>query len=124
MHIIGGQRSVRIAPPSLSPHHSGPATRDFQSSISVEALFCRVIWMCRASFTNNLVHAILISFCSFFPDFPHDCICHNYYSKLQKFYKLQVVDQESVLGANVITPWFSDLKAGLSTACRLSCWSQ
>ena len=27
-----------IAPPSLPPHHSGPATRDFQSSISVEAL--------------------------------------------------------------------------------------
>ena len=38
IHIIGGQRSVRIAPPSLPPHHSGPATRDFQSSISVEAL--------------------------------------------------------------------------------------
>ena len=30
---------MRIAPPSLPPHHSGPATRDFQSSISVEALF-------------------------------------------------------------------------------------
>ena len=29
---------MRIAPPSLPPHHSGPATRDFQSSISVEAL--------------------------------------------------------------------------------------
>ena len=36
--VIGGQRLVRIAPPSLPPHHSGPATRDFQSSISVEAL--------------------------------------------------------------------------------------
>ena len=32
---------MRIAPPSLPPHHSGPATRDFQSSISVEALFHR-----------------------------------------------------------------------------------
>ena len=30
---------MRITPPSLlPPHHSGPATRDFQSSISVEAL--------------------------------------------------------------------------------------
>ena len=37
-HVIGGQRSVRIAPPSLPPHHRGPATRDFQSSISVEVL--------------------------------------------------------------------------------------
>ena len=37
IHVIGGQRSVRIAPPSLPPHLSGPATRDFQSSISVEA---------------------------------------------------------------------------------------
>ena len=37
LHIIGGQRSVKIAPPSLL-HHSGSATRDFQSSISVEAL--------------------------------------------------------------------------------------
>ena len=65
-YIIGGQRLVRIAPPSLPPHHSSPAppslpphhsgpalpslplhlssppTRDFQSSISVEALF----WGC------------------------------------------------------------------------------
>ena len=39
IHVIGCQRSVRIAPPSLPLHHSGPATRDFQSSISVEALF-------------------------------------------------------------------------------------
>ena len=29
---------MRIAPPSLSFHHSSPATRDFQSSISVEAV--------------------------------------------------------------------------------------
>ena len=46
IHIIGGQRSVRIAPPSLPPHHSGPATRDFHSSIPVEAL----LW---GSFTNS-----------------------------------------------------------------------
>ena len=26
MQVIGGQRSVRIAPPSLPPHHSSPAT--------------------------------------------------------------------------------------------------
>ena len=38
IHIIGGQRLVRIAPPSLPPHHSDPAARDFQSSILVEAL--------------------------------------------------------------------------------------
>ena len=31
IHIIGGQRSVRIAPPSLPLHHTGPATKDFQS---------------------------------------------------------------------------------------------
>ena len=30
IHVIGGQRSVSIAPPSLPPHHSGPATRDFK----------------------------------------------------------------------------------------------
>ena len=29
---------MRIAPPSLPPHHSDPAARDFQSSIPVEAL--------------------------------------------------------------------------------------
>ena len=38
IHIIRGQRSVRIAPLSLTSHHSSPATRDFQSSISVEVL--------------------------------------------------------------------------------------
>ena len=40
IHVIGGQRSVRIAPPTLPPHHSSPPTRDFQSSISVEVLLC------------------------------------------------------------------------------------
>jgi len=40
IHVIGGggQRSVRIASPSLPPHHSSLATREFQSSISVEML--------------------------------------------------------------------------------------
>ena len=38
IHIIRGQRSVRIAPLSLTFHHSSPATREFQSSISVEVL--------------------------------------------------------------------------------------
>ena len=38
IHVIGGQRSVRIVPPFLPPHHSDPAARDFQSSIPVEAL--------------------------------------------------------------------------------------
>ena len=51
--VIGGQRSVRIAPPSLPSHHSGPATRDFQSSIWLKRSSAGVIWMCRASFTNN-----------------------------------------------------------------------
>ena len=36
--FIGGQRSVRIAPPFLPSHHSDPAARDFQSSIPVETL--------------------------------------------------------------------------------------
>ena len=26
MHVIGGQRLVRVAPPSLPPHHSSPVT--------------------------------------------------------------------------------------------------
>ena len=33
IHVIECQRLVRIALSSLPPHHSGPATRDFQSSI-------------------------------------------------------------------------------------------
>ena len=37
-YVIRGQRSVRIAPPFLPPPHSGPTTRDFQSSNSVEVL--------------------------------------------------------------------------------------
>jgi len=39
--VIGGQSSVTIAPPFLSPHHCGPATRDLmQSSVRVEVLLC------------------------------------------------------------------------------------
>ena len=51
IHIIGGQRSVKISPPSLL-HHSGSATRDFQSSISVEVPSVGIIWMGRA-FINS-----------------------------------------------------------------------
>ena len=46
IHDIGGQRSVKIAPLSLPPHHSGPATQLKHSSAGV-------IWMCRAFFTNS-----------------------------------------------------------------------
>ena len=56
IHVIGGQRSVRIAPPSLPPHHSGPATREFQSSISVEAL----LWGCHLD-VQGLLHQQLLS---------------------------------------------------------------
>ena len=37
-HVIRGQRLVRIALPPLPSHHSSPATRDFQSSISIEVI--------------------------------------------------------------------------------------
>ena len=54
IHVIGGQRSMRIAPPSLPPHHSGPAAMDFQSLPSqLKRSSIGVIWMCKASFTNN-----------------------------------------------------------------------
>ena len=54
--MYGGRRLVRIAPPSLPPHHSGPPTRDFQSSISVEALLCR----CHLD-VQGLLHQQLLS---------------------------------------------------------------
>ena len=44
---------VRIAPPSLPSYYSSLATRDFQSSISIEAFLRHIIWTCRASFTSN-----------------------------------------------------------------------
>ena len=55
VHVIWGQRLVRIAPPCLPPHHSGPATRDFQSSISVEAL----LWGCHLD-VQGLLHQQLL----------------------------------------------------------------
>ena len=42
IHIIGGQGLMWIAPPSLLPYHCSPASRDFQSSILVEALISKV----------------------------------------------------------------------------------
>ena len=54
--VIGGQRLVRVAPPSLPPHHSDPATRDFQSFILVEALFHR----CHLD-VQGLLHQQLLS---------------------------------------------------------------
>ena len=66
IHIVG-QRSVRVAPPSLSPHHSDPATRDLQSSILVEVLQ-GVIWMCRASFPNRpFPSSAMVQYCGLLP---------------------------------------------------------
>ena len=56
MCIIRGQRLVMIVPPSLPPHHSGPATEDFQFSISVEAL----LWGCHLD-VQGLLHQQLLS---------------------------------------------------------------
>ena len=53
IHIISGQRSVRIVPLSLPSLHGSPATRDIQFSISVERSSEIVFWICRASFTNS-----------------------------------------------------------------------
>ena len=47
---------MRIAHPSLPLHHSGTATRDFQSSISIEALFHR----CHLD-VQGLLHQQLLS---------------------------------------------------------------
>ena len=49
IHIIGGQRSVRIAPPSLPPHHSGPATIHDYSYIDTFMIIaidikCHALW--------------------------------------------------------------------------------
>ena len=57
MHVIWSQKSVRIAPLSLPSHHSSPATRDFQSSISVEML----LWGCHLD-VQALLHRQLLSF--------------------------------------------------------------
>ena len=52
IHVIGDQRSVRIAPPCLlitavqQPGTSSPPSQLKRSSTGV-------IWMCKASFTNN-----------------------------------------------------------------------
>ena len=35
IHVIGGQWAVRIAPPSLSPHHSGPTYKYFDKSLYI-----------------------------------------------------------------------------------------
>ena len=56
IHVTGGQRLVWIAPPSMRPHHSGPATRDFQSSILVEVL----LWGCHLD-VQGLLHQQLLS---------------------------------------------------------------
>ena len=53
-NVIGGQRSVGIAPPSLPPHHSAvqqPGTSSPPSRLKRSST--GVIWMCKASFTNN-----------------------------------------------------------------------
>ena len=60
IHIIGGQRLVRIVPPSLplvqQPGTSNPSSQLKHSSVGV-------IWMCRVSFTNS----IMVQHCGLLP---------------------------------------------------------
>ena len=67
IHVIGGQRSVGIAPPSLPPHHSGPATRDFQSSISVEVLFHRCHLDVQGLLHQQLLSSTMVQYGGFLP---------------------------------------------------------
>ena len=53
IRVIGGQRSVRIAPPSLPPHHSGPEPGTSSPPSRLKRSSTGVICMCKASFTNN-----------------------------------------------------------------------
>ena len=62
IHVIGGQRSVRIAPPSLPPHHSSPTTRDFQSSISVEVH----LWGCHLHQSYPMSSVIVVTYFIFY----------------------------------------------------------
>ena len=58
---------MRIAPPSLPPHHSGPATRDFQSSISVEALFHRCDLDVQGLLHQQLVSSAMVQYGGLLP---------------------------------------------------------
>ena len=97
IHVIGCQRSVRIAPPSLPPHHSGPATRDFQSSISVEALFHR----CHLD-VQGLLHQQLLS------------------SAMVQYGGLLPVDRVVVLHACSATADFSIIPLSQASQCSFS----
>ena len=48
IHVIGGQRLVRIAHPSLPPHHCSPTTWFLPSWL--KSISKDVIWTCRAFF--------------------------------------------------------------------------
>ena len=50
IHVIGSQKSVRIAPPSLPSDHTSPATSPLSQLKHSSA---GIIWMCRASFTSS-----------------------------------------------------------------------
>ena len=53
MHIIGGQRSVRIAPPSLPLITLVQQSGTFSPLSRLKHSSMGMIWMCRASFTNS-----------------------------------------------------------------------
>ena len=58
---------MRIAPPSLPPHHSDPAARDFQSSIPVEALLrgCHLDVQCLLQ--QQFLSSAAVQYCGLLP---------------------------------------------------------
>ena len=66
-YIIGGHRSVRIAAPSLPPHHSRPVTTDFQSFISVEALLCGCHLDVQGLLHQQLLSSAVVQHCGLLP---------------------------------------------------------
>ena len=97
VHIIGGQRLARIAPSSLPSHHSGPATRDFQSSISVETVLRGYHLDVQGLRSNahrpptSVVHSYNINVCSDFFRFHPDVMEHSVEISASYFSELNLV---------------------------------
>ena len=67
IQVIGGLRSVRIAPPFLPPHHSDPAARDFQSSFPVEVLLLGCHLDVQGLLQQQFLSSAVVKYCGLLP---------------------------------------------------------
>ena len=111
---------MRIAPPSLPPNHSGPATRDFQSSISVEALFHRCHLDVQGLLHQQLLSSAMVQYGTVLKQngYPANFIRNASAPPTQETADVSSPEEGQEKGPLVVIPYVAGMSEDIRRVCR------